>query len=193
MALIPRSMKDKGWGNLKIGQTDLRLKTHGCYVIALSILVGKYPNVVLKKLNQNFCFDKDGKLLNEKAAKVLGFEEYRWLPPDTKLTEPITAETDHYVDKGIPQHFFIALPNGNIIDPLDGGIKPNPYKIISYRLFKKKDVFPARPPEPDIAPTAPATERLKELEREKILRGTKPPTIWEMIYAWICRVFRKGA
>jgi hypothetical protein len=57
------------------------------------------------------------------------------MPPTTKITKPTIAETNHFSGQGFPQHFFVSLPNGQIIDPLDGQQKVNPYNIVSYRQF----------------------------------------------------------
>jgi hypothetical protein len=47
------------------------------------------------------------------------------------------AETNHYAPS-VPQHFYILLEDGNILDPLDLNPRPkkNPYNIVSYRVFK---------------------------------------------------------
>jgi hypothetical protein len=81
----------------------------------------------------NDCF-QDASLLNDKAAKVLGLH-YKWLAPDSVVTYPIIAETNHYEHEGFPQHFFVCLDHNFIVDPLNGETKTNPYNIVSYRKF----------------------------------------------------------
>jgi hypothetical protein len=53
---------------------------------------------------------------------------------------PCIAETNYYAKNGYKQHFFIHLPDGNIIDPLDWipRVKKNKYAghIVSYRWIK---------------------------------------------------------
>jgi len=130
------SMKDKRWGEMKIGNTQLKLKDYGCLVVSLSMLADRFPDNVLDILNRNNCFDKNGLLISDLAAKILGLE---YLGKGFTLPDhPCIAETNHFAPK-IPQHFFVWLGDSKIIDPLDGKEKINPYHIISFRLFKRKN------------------------------------------------------
>jgi len=131
--------KDKRWSDLTIGDTELTLGNYGCFVVSLSMMLGKAPDVVLAALNRNKAFNSKGMLLSDVAAKVLGMS-YKGKVNDGKAMS--IGETSHYKEIGIPQHFFLYLGEGKIADPLDGLEKQNPYKILNYRLFKpKRDVF----------------------------------------------------
>lgn len=128
--MINWAQTDSRWASLGMGNT---LGKSGCYVVSLSMILGKTPDNILHILNANDCFN-NGALLNDKAAKVLGLT-YKWLPPDAVVSYPIIAETNHYADKGFPQHFYVLLSDGNIVDPLTGLTTPNPYNVVSYRRF----------------------------------------------------------
>jgi hypothetical protein len=127
------SMKDPKWGNLGLGYP---MRKDGCYVTSLSMLCEKTPDAVLNLLMQNDCFE-GSLLLNAKAGQVLGFKTYKVLPSTTQITSPIIAETNFYANQGYPQHFFIALPNNQMVDSLTGIQGPNKYSknIVSYRYF----------------------------------------------------------
>lgn len=130
--MISYSMKDPRWANMGIG---FPMRKFGCYVVSLAMIAGITPDNALNKLMANDCFTDDGKLINEKAREALGFRTYQKLFPDTEITQPTIAETDHYAELGYPKHFYIALPDGMCIDPLDGATKPNPYNVVSYREY----------------------------------------------------------
>lgn len=136
----------KGW-NIKNG---------GCFITSLAMLYSgniKAPNGKIVECTPSILdwiatvtnLYKDGCLVVQSSfAKLLNLEDNG---KSTKApTYPCIAETDHYKKIGISQHFFIHLPNGNIVDPLDGNAltlwkpkeKANPYKIVSYRLLKVK-------------------------------------------------------
>jgi len=125
------SQKDPRWALLAFPFT---LGTYGCFIVALSCLTGKTPDNLLKLLLAKDCFNDKGELINAKAAFVLGFKRYQWLVPNTQIVAPIICETDFYAPE-FPKHFFVALPNGQIIDPLTGLQCKNKYNIVSQRLF----------------------------------------------------------
>lgn len=132
------SQVDKRWGNLTIGTTKMTMKAAGCFVVALAILGGRTPDVILDILNRSNAFNKEGMLYSDIAAKVLGMSYKGKIT--SKPTEPCVCETDHFAYLGIKQHFFIWLNDDNyIIDPLDGLKKLNPYHVVSYRLFQPKN------------------------------------------------------
>lgn len=144
------SQKDERWKKLKINKTNLTLETHGCFICALSSLLDQTPDITLEALNNANSFNSDGFLLSDVAAKSLGLK-YMGKSKTKPTFYPTIAETDHYKDKGYPQHFFTVVDKSRISDPLDGCEKDNPYKIVSYRLFKTKvkpeSVYPYRPPD----------------------------------------------
>jgi len=134
--MIGYSMKDPKWGNLEIDHSGHKMSTHGCLVDSLSMLFQKTPDVVLKALNDHNCFDQQGDLIWTKMLKVIGLTTYQYISGNTpvlSITKPIIAETDHFAYEDYPQHFFLALTDGMIIDSLDGKTKKNPYKIVSLR------------------------------------------------------------
>jgi hypothetical protein len=130
--MINFSMKDARWANMGIG---LPMKSFGCYIVSLAMIMGITPDNILEKLMANDCFDNNGNLFNYKACEVLGFKTYQKLPPATEVVYPIIAETDHYAGLGYQKHFYIAMPDGTCVDPLDGLTKTNPYNVVSYREF----------------------------------------------------------
>lgn len=101
------------------------------------MLAGIAPDIVNAALKAGNGF-ADGALVKwDVAARLLG------LPYDSQRTSPVLspciAETDHYKNKGVPQHFFVWLGNGRIIDPLDGKEKPDStYRIVGYRNIGTK-------------------------------------------------------
>ncbi len=132
--MIVYSMKNFKWKDLTLGESKCSLENYGCYIVSLSILLEIRPDTLLKTLNRSNCFTKEGKLLNDVAAKVLGCTyEYSKKQPEIVCI----AETDHFAKKGFPQHFFV-IENAQIIDPLDGRIKQNPYNLVSFRIWEKR-------------------------------------------------------
>jgi hypothetical protein len=99
------------------------------------MLSGKTPEEVNKVIPYvNGCLIED-----TTAAKALNIEFHG----KTK-TPPVgfgwcIAETNHYENKGVPQHFFVYdADTKKRVDPLDLNPVPeeNSYHIVSYRLFK---------------------------------------------------------
>lgn len=136
------SQADKRWSGEQLGTCDSEtIGKSGCVITSIAMLAGTTPDVVNDLLRTrngyaNGCITKW-----DVAANLLG------LPYDTERTKPVIspciAETDNFKSRGYPQHFFVWLGNGNIIDPLDGKEKANPYHIVSYRnigLAKGNDV-----------------------------------------------------
>lgn len=154
------------------------MKDFGCFVVSLSILLGQEPRVTLEALNRNNAFTDQGLLLSDVAAKTLGLKykgKTKVQPKETSI-----AETDHYAP-AYKSHFFVWDTNGLIIDPLDGKSKPNPYRIVSYRLFTPKAVKNA----PEAKSVANKAIVPVSIERQI--------TLWEKIIAGIYRVFKQGA
>ncbi len=123
---------DPRWGALKIGETNLTLAKDGCYIVSISMLLNKTPDIVLAILNRNRCFNAKGELINDLVARVLKMKYSYTAENPNKIC---ICETNHYIKVGFPQHFFVNLNNGSINDPLTGTTKKNPYNIVSYRLW----------------------------------------------------------
>lgn len=127
--MIMFSQKDKRWGNLKLGGTNLKIKDYGCLLVCLSMLTEKPPYLLNDILRIGKAYTKDGLIIWGVASKLLRFS-YEYLLKDPKKI--CIAETNTYAPK-YPQHFVVWLGNGSIVDPLDGQRKPNQYNIVSYR------------------------------------------------------------
>jgi len=141
------SQKNPRWMWQKLGTCKDTISKSGCKVTCFAMflkeiknpdgkMVEAHPGIVdwvatEEKLYTNGC------LINDKIfCKYFGLE---YVGNHTTAPKyPCIAETNHYQSKGVPQHFFIHLPNGNIIDPLDyiPREKKNQYKIVSYRWIK---------------------------------------------------------
>lgn len=127
------SQKDPRWGNEQLGGCKGTLfKDAACKITCLASFCGKTPSEVNKIIPYvSGCLTED-----VSAAKALGlpFLGKTTVKPDFDCI----SETDHYKSKGVPQHFFILLADGRCVDPLDAIPVPkkNPYRIVSYRLFK---------------------------------------------------------
>jgi len=177
------SQKDKAWGNLLIGSTNLSMKLYGCFITSLSMIAEKPPDVVLGILNRNNAFNHEGLLLSEVAAKALGLDYggYQAQPPNMDCI----AETNHFYPT-VPQHFFVLLKSGKIIDPLDAATKKNPYKIVSYRLFSKKI---KEEPKVDVLITPTVTfpvEIVPKKEDEKLWIGKR---FWNQVLRLLSQLF----
>jgi lysozyme len=136
------SQKDPRWANEKLGTCNDTIGKSGCKVACLASFAGITPSEANKRIPyQSGCLTED-----VSAAKALGLEFNGRVT--VKPSYECIAETDHYKPNGVPQHFFILLADGTIADPLDLDPKPkkNPYKIVSYRLFKRKIISNPEPP-----------------------------------------------
>ena len=131
------SQKDPKWASEQLGTCKGEtIGRSGCKITCLASFCGKTPSEVNKIIPYvSGCLTND-----ETAAKALGltFLGKSSVKPDFECL----AETDHYKSRGVPQHFFILLTDGRCVDPLDLNPAPkkNPYKIVSYRLFKPLSV-----------------------------------------------------
>lgn len=111
----------------------LKFGSSGCFAVSLSNMVGIYPPDVAQRLRDGGGFDKDGLVISDKSAQILGLDYFG--KSQTQPPYPCIAETDYW-KKTTPQHFFIINPDGSQIDPLGKNIK---YPIVSYRLFKVRE------------------------------------------------------
>ena len=129
------SQNDPKWKYLTLGNSDTTIGKSGCFIVSLAMLYGKDPQIVNETLKEKGCFTKDGLLLSDQAAKALGMTYDGVTHTDPRRL--CIAETDYYKGRGIPQHFFLWLGLGDIVDPIDGKQKPNKYPVVSFRLFEK--------------------------------------------------------
>lgn len=138
------SQNDNRWKNLRLGTSNTTYGQSGCFVTSLAMLSHKLPTEVNALFISQGVY-KLGCLVGDsaKAASVLGIEyggKTTFRPPFTCISET------NYYKPVVPQHFFVLLTNGEIIDPIDGRQKKNNYPIVSYRLFhEKKDQFIINP------------------------------------------------
>jgi len=157
------SMKNIKWSSRTLGETKITTGESGCAIISLAMIDGRTPDLILDILNRNKCFNEKGELFMDQAAKALGMNYKKTLEKPDILC---MAETDHWKKKGRPKHFFVWLADAtnSIIDPLDGQLKNNPYKVVSWRLFTKKLMFIfEHPKDPEVkAKKVTWIERIKE-------------------------------
>lgn len=126
------SQKDPKWKNKRIGSCADTFGQSGCNVTAMATLCGKTPEEVNAIVPyRNGCLLSDSTACTSLGLEYLG----RQSTPPSFICK---AETDHYKNKGVPQHFFVWRPDGMIADPLDYPCtwKKNPYNIVSFRLIK---------------------------------------------------------
>jgi len=123
--------------NDKIGTCNVTIRSHGCFLVSLCMLADIDPRQANKILREQGGYSNGCLIRSERAAELLNLN-YGGRTRQ-KQNSVCIAETDHFKKIGIPQHFFVWLGNGRIIDPLTGQEKNNPYKIVSYRLFKPKE------------------------------------------------------
>lgn len=147
MPLTLYKQSDPKWGGLFISP-GVTMAESGCYITSLAMIDGRTPEQVLYNLKQWGAFDNNGLMYSGKAAEALGFI-YSKIERDKKgnLSIPnkiCIAETNHFANKGIPQHFFVWLDENTtsdsiplIADPIDGKIKTNPYNLVSFRVFER--------------------------------------------------------
>lgn len=135
-----QSQKDFRWSNKKLGTCNTTIGLSGCFITSLGNLLDKTPLEVNQILLEGGGYKYGCMVDSYKAAKLLGMS-YEKKSPITPVEEPVIAETDYYAPK-IPKHFFVLLPNKDIIDPLNPIIRKNNFSIKSIRIFKKLLVSP---------------------------------------------------
>lgn len=130
------SQNDPRWRRQHLGNSNLTIGADGCVITSLGMLSDRTPDDVNGTLRTHGGFQGAAVIWNT-AASVLG------LVYDAETTRPTIlpciAVTDHYAHSGFPTHYFVLLDNGQIIDPLDGKTKANPYRIIGYRNLSPKE------------------------------------------------------
>lgn len=124
------SQRDPSWSGLYLGTSKETIGSAGCVVTSLAMLAGMKPYQVNMRLRDYGGFKSGNIVIWDQAAKLLAlnYDGDRTRP----LHFPTIAETHHF-EPNVPQHFFLVLENGRIVDPLDGKEKENPYEIVSYR------------------------------------------------------------
>jgi hypothetical protein len=131
------SQSDTRWGYYKLGTCNTTIKGGGCFIVCYAMLADKTPAEVNTLFKNKGGYASGCLVVQSKCSAILGLEDNG---RTTKKPNHICiAETNHYKSKGVPQHFYIWNPNGNIVDPLDKNPtwKKNPYNIVSYRLVKQ--------------------------------------------------------
>lgn len=142
----------------QLGTCNLTISQAGCFITSLGILADISPPDVNNLLQDNGGYASGCNVISDVAAQLLGIE-YDGKTYDDPHSVCI-AETADYTSKGYPQHFFVWLGNGNIIDPLIGFETTNNYNIKSFRLFKPK--IESEQPMPDPYADPAWFERHKE-------------------------------
>jgi hypothetical protein len=133
------SQKDPKYRNLKVGFGTQTIGQVGCFLCSLSMISEIEPPEANERLKKNGGYS--GNLIKSaEAAKALGLEYGGRVSNNNKF--PCIMETNHYKSKGVPQHFVVMTDATHILDPLDYPVKEkkNKYNIISYRLFKQKNM-----------------------------------------------------
>ena len=140
------SQKNLRWRFQKLGRCRDTIGKSGCFITALCNLadtkiknpkgnmVQCHPGILDWVATVNNLYARGCLVVSKRFAKVLGLE-YKGKGSHPPKYDCI-AVTNHFQYVGVPQHFFVYLTNGRIIDSLDGKEKENPYHIISYRYFK---------------------------------------------------------
>ena len=146
MKINKYSQRDLKWMNIKLWWSKIyTIWTSWCFLTSLAMLSWKYNP---KQLNilwiEEWGFTKWWFIISKKISKICWLEVLTnkwWLNWNIQdKTNPCIGITDHFKKQGVLTHFFVLLPNGNIIDPWS--IKPreewNKYKdeMIWYRHFK---------------------------------------------------------
>ena len=145
------SQKNKGYEKIKLGTCTKTMRSHGCFAVTLGNMASIDPIEVNRLLTTQGGYSQGCLMNSEKAAQILGL-----IYEGKTKTKPrfiCVAETDHYKQSGYKQHFFVFAPQGTvsdlgdyILDPLDDPYsiawKPNKYNIVSYRLFREKEIDP---------------------------------------------------
>ena len=120
--------------NVKLGTSTDSIAQDGCALVAISNIAGIDPVT----LNERFVAAGDyasGEMIEwGNCAVTAGL---RYLGADsTPTVYPCIGCTDHYKSLGFPTHFFEILDAGNIVDSIDGKVKP----ISTYNIIQVQNV-----------------------------------------------------
>lgn len=136
--MINLAQTDPRWKNVTLGTGNLTIGKAGCFVTSFAMLAGMTPPEVNRIFIDKGVFANGDMMQEKKAAEALGLP-YKARTTNQPSVTPCIAETNHYAPS-VPQHFFIWLGNGRIIDSLDGREKPdNTYRIVSFRNISTKE------------------------------------------------------
>lgn len=137
--MINFSQNDPLWKNKRLGKARDTFGRSGCFVTSLSMLANVEPERTNALFVMNGIYTAGCLIGNpQKAADVLNIKYFGKAFDKEPPFYPCIAETNYYAPK-VPQHFFVYLGNGQIIDPIDGRQKMNKYPIVSWRLFQQKE------------------------------------------------------
>lgn len=135
---------DSRWKNIKLGTCDKdTIGSSGCFITCIAMLIDSTPDKVNQILTANGGYRDGCLLVTPVACSLFNLRNGGKVTANPSFF-PCIAETDHYSkivngkQVGIPQHFFIDLGNGRILDSYDGQEKKNPYHIVSWRLLSPK-------------------------------------------------------
>lgn len=129
------SQNDPAWKKKALGSTSIGAA--GCFVTSLGMLANIPPTEVIARLKGRGGL-QGAQVVESVAARLLGLA---YEPRSSQPKQlPCIAETNYYRHEGYPQHFFVYLGDGRIVDPLDGQEKANLYAghIVSYRNITPK-------------------------------------------------------
>lgn len=155
MQFQPYSQFDKRWADRYFpnankalgGKYPLTWRNWGCNGTCIAMLVGKDPNQLMDENPDGW--QPDGNAYTDKILARYGWKLTGRFPltpgqPLPVRTEPYIGVTNFYANIGFPTHFFLVLPNGQIMDPAPRrgeivGPKANKYvnNMIQYRPFER--------------------------------------------------------
>lgn len=139
MAIKHLSQRDPKWGINRLGTCSDTIFQSGCVITSLAMLANTTPDEVNELFIKKKGYTDGCIVIWTQAAKLL---DLKYSPVTSKAVfYPCIAETDFYAKRGVPQHFFVLLEDGTILDPLDrSGSKPkkNIYPIKNFRNITKE-------------------------------------------------------
>lgn len=151
--MTPLSQRDARWANVRLGNSNLLIKSYGCVVTCLAMLSGKTPTQVNNELKAHGGFY--GPLVVwQRASEILN------LPYKPIMNRPISYPCIAEVRLSGMQHFVVMIDEVNCLDPIDGSQKRSPYSIRSWRNIGQANTPP--PPAPPPASGWPKDVRVKE-------------------------------
>ncbi len=120
----------------RLGFCNTTIAKNGCYLVSLAMISGIDPLELNRRIKVAGGYSNGCMINSQIVAKELK-TFYNRTTSNPKRDSAIIAETDHYKRVGFKQHFFVLLPDGRRVDPLDLDPKPeyNNYNIVSYRDF----------------------------------------------------------
>lgn len=140
------SQKDPRWANLKIGNTNYTMSGYGCFITACCIVSGIDPPEALQRLRF------DGAMLIWESITNIGLQPlFKGDWDNTKALEYIQANGQCIArvdfdgsDRTDDTHFVVLIGNKQLIDPIDGKIKPTSTysKYTGIRACRKITMLP---------------------------------------------------